>query len=226
MSAFRQQNMLLGAIIIGVASSGLTAWLMSSQKTSKTTETVVSYAENPYPVRPAQAPLEDSAMVEQFILMQAQIDALNKRFAELANDMTANQLNSEMLPDNDAGETGPPITDQDQAEQELRQQAEQIANRFQMEQTDVAWADNIAVNIQDAFLAEDILGNSSLNNVDCRTSMCKLDVTFKDGSDLINVRTKLVEKVGEMLPYGAIQPGVSDNEVTIYLGTKLEAFSP
>ena len=82
------------------------------------------------------------------------------------------------------------------------------------------------MNIQDAFLAEGIVGNSSLNNVDCRTSMCKLDVSFNGSDDLQNVRTQLVEKVGEMLPYGAIQPGASENEVTIYLGNKSDAFSP
>jgi len=82
------------------------------------------------------------------------------------------------------------------------------------------------VDIQGAFLAEGIVENSSLDNVDCRSSLCKLDVSVKDGNGLADVRDELVEKVGKIFPYGAMQVGKSDDEVTIYLGKKAEAFAP
>jgi len=216
------QLTLMGAIVVGVASSGLTAWLMSPDSSSETTEGLASY-ETSYSEQPALPPQRDPAVAEQMMKMRAQIAAMDKRLVELASE----NVNSSGAPVmGNSAQTEPPKVQPDDTNQALQQHVAQIANRFQMEETDAAWADNVAVEIQGAFLAEGILGNSSLNNVDCRTSLCKLDVSFNDIDGLANVRNKLVETVGETLPYGAIQPGGSDNEVTIYLGNKSEAFAP
>jgi len=220
MTRFHQQT-LLGALAIGFVSSGLTVWLMSPQGSAETNESLASY-EKSYAEHIAIPPLEDPALIEQFMQMRAQIDAMNKRLAKLSSE-NAKQLDASVSDNSD--NAGSPKPQKEDVNQALQQHVVQIANRFQMEETDTAWADNVAEEIQDAFLAEGIVGNSSLDNVDCRSSLCKLDVSFNDINGLAGVRNKLVEKIGETLPYGAIQPGASDNEVTIYLGSKSEAFA-
>lgn len=223
MSSFHQRSLVIGAIMISVASSGLTAWLMSSggKSDADSGENLVSLNEVQQSNK-SSPPLEDTAVIEQFMKLQGQIDALDQRLAQMAkNDETTNQSSEA---DEGADKSVSPITQEEEIKA-LRQQVDLVASRYQAEEVDVAWADNVSVNIQDAFLADGIVGNSTLDNVDCRSSVCKLDVSLSGDGDLASVRGSLVEKVGEMLPYGAIQPGESENQVTIYLGSNSDTFS-
>jgi len=222
MTSFHRRTIIVAMVVGGLLSSGLTFWLMSPQELIETKDSLARYARtNSEP--PVSPPVENTALIEQFMQIQTQIDAMDKRLAKLARE-SANPLDTSVSAISD--QAGAPKVQPDDANQALQQHVAQIADRFQMEETDTAWADNVAEEIQDAFLADGIVGNSSLDNVDCRTSLCKLEVSFNDIDGLAGVRNQLVEKIGETLPYGAIQPGASDSEVIIYLGSKSEAFSP
>ena len=221
-----RQRSIVGAVAIAIASSGVTVWLMSLTDAKQRIASLASSSsyQNPVSHSPVPAPLEDPALIEKFRKIQAHLDVLDKAFAKLAKK-DVKQVSASVLPGIPA-KAGLPKADPMVNKQASEKYAIQIENRFQAEETDAAWAGNIAPDIQDVFLAGNLQGNSSLNNVDCRTNLCKLEISYQGNDILTEISDKLVEKLGATLPYGSVQRGKSGNEVTIYLGKRPEIFAP
>lgn len=217
MGTFRQRTV-MAVIIAGAAGVGLSLGFLTSQDAKQVDDNTVVYEEPEAPS--AAVPVQDPALAAELALLRARVDAMHKRLTQLGEtDASASARDT-------GQQAGPANAPGESVNDALVQHMAQLAHRFRLESTDTSWADNVATEIQDAFVAGDIPASTSLVNVDCRSTLCKLDVSYQSSDGLAGVRNKLMEKVGAVLPYGAIHPGDSENTVSIYLGKQQETFAP
>ncbi len=91
---------------------------------------------------------------------------------------------------------------------------------LQNEETDMAWSDQANNKITNIF-ASDPLQKSSLLSVDCRSTLCKLEVMHDKNYDQESFEMSMVESFAETLPRGTmIHDPARPNVSVIYMARK------
>jgi len=107
-----------------------------------------------------------------------------------------------------------------QEEQQAAEYAALVDYHLQVEEVDSAWSDEAASTISYAF-GVDTLQTSMLQSVDCRSTLCKLEVFHDENYDQEAFTMAMMDSFAETLPQGTMyrdpaRPGVS----VIYLARK------
>lgn len=105
-------------------------------------------------------------------------------------------------------------------EQQAAEYAALVDYHLQVEEIDSAWSDEATSVISYAF-GTDTLQTSMLQSVDCRSTLCKLEVSHDENHDQESFEMDMVVSFAETLPRGTMyrdpaRPGVS----VIYLARK------
>lgn len=106
-----------------------------------------------------------------------------------------------------------------QAQLEIQQQMQALDNNFQAQDIDPSWSQATESRILDAFNNPELASSHGIQNIECRGSLCKIDVVSQledGGAGAGGFHTKLREQISDILPVGAMQPNGSGG-VTVYL---------
>lgn len=131
-------------------------------------------------------------------------------------------------------EANPAAQSNDKAKQEIseeeRRKAAQLAaekqislleNQLATEDEDAAWSANAKSRIYDAFGAATMAtANASILGVDCRTSLCKVEVAAGNANSE-DIRKSLIPQIGDIMPQGVMQTvdqGGVHEKLVFYMG--------
>lgn len=87
---------------------------------------------------------------------------------------------------------------------------------LQAEDVDNSWLHDVQSKLQSVF-QRDTLSGSTLATSDCRTSMCRIEITHEAGTDAIEFQSEFVSETAELFPQGIFQQvtGPDGKQVTI-----------
>lgn len=141
-----------------------------------------------------------------FVIHQEML-ALKMQISDLRSQLNVAQLHTTTA--GDEGNADVRLTEdelQAKARQESLDQIMVIEDNFQAEMTDPDWSQTAESRLQNAFTGQG-LAEHSLRNMECKTSLCRLDVVHQEGADMNEFRSSLRDQVSDILPAGAIRPG-------------------
>ena len=98
-------------------------------------------------------------------------------------------------------------------EEEMAKQMAIIAQTFEQQDFYSAWGQEAESRLQYAFSSQD-LANHTIHSLECRTSLCKLEITSLNGT-AGGFHEALRDQISDILPAGAMMPG--ENGVTVFL---------
>ncbi|NOT86109.1 MAG: hypothetical protein HOP02_15305 [Methylococcaceae bacterium] len=135
-----------------------------------------------------------SAEVSQ---LKATVDALKRTQATatvaLADSIVSNDPPAKMPT---AAEMNAQMLEQKAA---FNQYTAKVDQSFRAEMPDAKWSDDITQNVKTAFASSE-LSDASLIGLECRTSLCKLEVSVKDPQKTQEIQRWLAYKLGDALP--------------------------
>ncbi len=107
-----------------------------------------------------------------------------------------------------------------QEQQQAAEYAALVDYHLQVEEIDTAWSDEAASTISYAFGA-DAMQTSMLQSVDCRSTLCKLEVFHDENYDQEAFTMEMMESFAETLPKGTMYRDPARPDVSIiYLARK------
>lgn len=172
---------------------------------------------------------EDAVSGEAISDMQTQLLVLRQMVVDLQN---SGQDRSEadgvsLKSDNELvdGDEQDPLVATEEQERQMLEQMEVIERNFQAEDSDDDWSIMAENRLDDAFDDQE-LSSHFLQSVECRTSLCKMEILHDVGADMTDFRFTLREKISDILPAGAIQPNphVPGGSI-IYLATDMNSLA-
>ncbi len=149
---------------------------------------------------------------ETMTLLQEKLLALQTQTEELESQLRQSMENSQMSEQGNAANTEPvsggmrdEVAIAAKARADMLKQMNVIENNFQSQDVDPVWSQGAESSLQNAFANQDLSGHS-LQNVECKSSLCKIDVVHQGDADVAGFRFKLRDQVSDVLPAGAIMP--------------------
>ena len=100
----------------------------------------------------------------------------------------------------------------------VRRHFDDIDAAFSAEPTDPAWRDAVGGRIRDAFANDAELLDTTLAGAECRTSRCRLEVWYDEGTDIGAVQMALLVAMADETPLFAVD---SDNQGTDGTGKRV-----
>jgi hypothetical protein len=165
---------------------------------------------------------KDKAANDQALAsMQEQLTELHEELIELQLDTDRNGSRHSVLSTESDDE--PIIVSEAEQERIMLEQMDAIENDFQSEEFDDDWSIMAEDRIIEVFDNPN-LSSHYLQSMECRSSLCKLEVSHDQSADMTDFRFKLRDKITDILPAGAIRPGGKGVSV-IYLAKDSNSFS-
>ncbi len=203
-----------------------------------------SLAESRHPQAAGGAGADDLAAIRseedlvalrgELALLRAQVASLQQRLDEketraaeadmpMGLDEQAQRYQQEQLPsDEELAMTAMTAMTEDEAMKQQQQYAEAIETHLQGEDVDPDWAIAAESKIREAFSLEELQVGASVVNVDCRSTLCRLDVLHntEEEAELADFRFNLLSQIVTMLPRGTMQvvdQGGGQTSTVLYL---------
>lgn len=147
-----------------------------------------------------------------------QIDLLKAQLNQLKYSEDDKLITSEQEPNSDKVQDA---IDQQSLDEKVRNQALQqmamIDENFNSQVMDPHWSQNAMSQLQNAFENQDLAGHDLLD-MECKSSICKLNVIHANGADVSSFRQNLRDQVSDVFTAGAIHPG-EDGGSVVYMAT-------
>ncbi len=153
-----------------------------------------------------------------------QLSMLSEKMEVLSSQASANNTSVMVSAGNDSNQSlNLNNTDrQYQAELEMQQQMQALENNFQAQDIDPSFSQTAESRILEAFNNPELSGTHGVQNIECRGSLCKLDVVSQsEEGSAGGFHEKLRDQISDILPAGAMQPNGSGG-VTVYLAKSPE----
>lgn len=147
-----------------------------------------------------------------------QIDLLKAQIDQLKRSEDDKSIASEQKPESD--EVQDSLDQQgliEQASNQTLQQMSMIDENFNSQVMDPHWSQNAMSRLQNAFENQDLAGHDLLD-MECKSSICKLNVTHANDADVSSFRQNLRDQVSDVFTAGAIHPGDGGGSV-VYMAT-------
>lgn len=102
------------------------------------------------------------------------------------------------------------------ADRRSKEAISKLDGALQAEDVDNSWLHDVQSKLQSVFQRETLTG-STLATSDCRTSMCRIEITHEAGTDTTEFQSEFVSETAEMFPQGIFQQvtGPDGKQVTI-----------
>lgn len=102
---------------------------------------------------------------------------------------------------------------QEAAKQAVTERMNYIASRFESEDVDAQWGNNVETQLISTF-QNPALQHSALVNAECRSTLCRIEVAHEDGADVSEFQSVLADETAKIAPEGAIQQVVGPDGKT------------
>lgn len=191
--------------------------LSENTKTRDTEKSIMKAADQLYEVLAEENANAMSDIQKQILILTTQLDHLQSKLQGIQKSQSSTEQKS--VNGNTLSNEGTDLNTAEQEAEARRETYEQITainDNFQAEMTDPGWSTTAESRLQDAF-DNQLLAEHHLQDMECRTSMCRLDILHQDGSNMTNFRHNLRDQVSDILPAGAIHPGDDGNSTVVYL---------
>lgn len=102
------------------------------------------------------------------------------------------------------------------ADRRSKEALSKLEGALQAEDVDNSWLHDVQSKLQSVF-QRDTLSGSTLATSDCRTSMCRIEITHEAGTDATEFQSEFVSETAELFPQGIFQQvtGPDGKQVTI-----------
>ena len=146
-------------------------------------------------------------IVEQVSYLAEKVEKVEKEASHLIQDNAINDDATSTRDNADVAEVSL------SPEEEMAKQMAIINQTFEQQDFYSAWAQEAESRLQYAFSSQD-LANHTIHSLECRTSLCKLEITSLNGT-AGGFHEALRDQISDILPAGAMMP--SENGVTVFL---------
>jgi hypothetical protein len=156
-------------------------------------------------LRQTVATLQNTKKAEPSIAMQNEITNLKSSLKGLQNTQSdnANTENADLTPALTEAEIQAQMQEQKEATNQFITQLDQ---KFVAETADRQWANKVTQHINGAFESNE-LSKASIVGLECRTTLCKLEVSFDDPQTMQETQRWLAYKLSDSLPNFSAVPG-------------------
>jgi len=162
---------------------------------------------------------------ERMALLQSKVAALESDLTALRSDHEARSVHGNAeASDQDAPGRSSQLTAVQTPEQRDEEEARifgQIGQRFATQPVDAAWSTAMTALINEQLRAQS-LEQSSVEKVECRSSLCRIEVTPRDGADLAVIRDSFRFHLANVMGSGASKRDETGRFI-IYLATDVQA---
>lgn len=102
------------------------------------------------------------------------------------------------------------------ADRRSKEAIAKLDGALQAEDVDNSWLHDVQSKLQSVFQRETLTG-STLATSDCRTSLCRIEITHEAGTDTTEFQSEFVSETAEIFPQGIFQQvtGPDGKQVTI-----------
>jgi hypothetical protein len=144
--------------------------------------------------------------VEKAALLQQKVAALQSDVTALRNEREMVLPRGTTVP-HGLDDTGP-LTQATEAEMHAQRKREeerifsQIGNSFSAQPIDRVWSELITGRINEQMFAQP-LEKSNVENVECRSSVCRIEISIHDGADLATIRDNFRVRMTDVMGSGA-----------------------
>jgi hypothetical protein len=177
------------------------------------------------PERTAGSERERPEQVERTMLLQRRVATLESDVTALQDEREAAQSRDASALHRQAGTRGsiPPGDPEMLAQQKREEQRMflQIGRSFSAQPIDQVWSESMTARIGE-HLRTQPLENSRVENMECRSSMCRIEISVHDGADLATIRDGLRLRMADVMGSGASKQDETGNFV-VYLAKDPQA---
>lgn len=149
----------------------------------------------------------DDSVKDQLLNMQTEIRMLREELNQLKQtqfiESVAAEDNRHSQNDEQPTRVNESVLIQ-QEQQRVDQVVDHIAYVHSNQETDQVWATEVGAKLENLFQTEETAG-MSLSEVDCRSSLCKMEIQLDSEIDKQQVQFNLMHKLTEFLPRGTVR---------------------
>ncbi|MGH8612777.1 MAG: hypothetical protein ACREYF_12315 [Gammaproteobacteria bacterium] len=184
------------------------------------------------PTQADKSPEKDTTD-EKIAELSAKLKGLDEKFAVLRQEVQA-RLAEQPAASKEEGDAeialGDPRTDPRalaEAERQEQERVQTLEHSFQNESTrDLEWSSRASAALEQAF-ASDKAANAQVNDMECRSRQCRVELLFQDGTERDNFMGWLPLQLAETLPTIAVdQVDQIDGSTTLVLYLFGEGYEP
>jgi hypothetical protein len=158
--------------------------------------------------RPLAAQVSGAGDCPQCARLAEQIDNLQRSLADIQSKLASQQVPQFARRGTEAGAPKSSQTDSDLNEIEAIRAADAekgVAQSFNMEKTDSAWANNVSARVNAALSSDEALRDIA-HKVECRQETCRLEID-DDGSTNLSGRLPIIALgLADVLPNVSVEP--------------------